>query len=103
MPEPTGRTAEGRAGGPGRSITLGGTAGIPAANPRTGTVYVPVHSSHIVDVINAAKCNANVTSDCRVVARAKVGNGPLAVTVDEKTDTIYVANGTRSPPGLCRS
>jgi DNA-binding beta-propeller fold protein YncE len=60
---------------------------------------VPVHSSHIEDVNNAAKCNAKVASDCRVAARARVGHGPLAVAVDEKTDTIYVANGTPKSAG----
>jgi YVTN family beta-propeller protein len=68
---------------------------VPVANPRTGTVYVPVLSGHVVDVINAAKCNARVGSDCRVVARARVGTSPLAAAVDEKTDTIYVVN---NPP-----
>jgi len=59
-------------------------------------VYVPVQSGHVVDVINAARCNARVATDCRVVARARVGTSPLAGAVDEKTDTVYVVN---NPPG----
>ena len=47
------------------SVVLGGSPGTPAANPRTGTVYVPIQCAtsfcspnapgHVVDVINAAK------------------------------------------------
>ena len=69
----------------------------------TGTVYVPVQCTtsfcspntpgHVVDVINAARCNTKVRSGCRVVAQARVGSGPLAAAVDERTDTIYVTNG----------
>jgi DNA-binding beta-propeller fold protein YncE len=73
------------------------------ANPRTDTVYVPVQCradfcasgspGHVVDVINTAKCSAQVRAACRVVARARVGSGPLAAAVDTRTDTVYVANG----------
>jgi DNA-binding beta-propeller fold protein YncE len=79
----------------GRSVPLSGIAAVPAANPRTGTLYVPVQSGHVVDVINAARCNARVGADCRVVARARVGTSPLAVTIDEQTNTIYAVN---NPP-----
>ena len=92
------------ASGPSRtrgSVVLSGSPGVPAANPKTNTVYVPIQctngscqqAGHVVEVINAAKCNARTRSDCRVVARARVGSNPLAAVVDEQTDTIYVANG----------
>src|SRR5579863_6691798 len=56
--------------GPGRrggSVVLGGSPGNPVANPKTGTVYVPIQCAtsfcpaagkpgHLVDVINAARC-----------------------------------------------
>jgi DNA-binding beta-propeller fold protein YncE len=94
---PDGQTA---AGG---SVVLGGSPGTPAANPLTGTVYVPIQCTtsfcspntpgHVVDVINAASCNAETGSGCRVVATAGVGSSPLAAAVDEQTDTIYVTNG----------
>ncbi len=91
-------------GGPtafGGSVVLGGSPGTPVANPLTGTVYVPIQCTtsscntpgHVVDVINAARCNANTRSGCRVVATARVGSGPLAAAVDERTDTVYVTNG----------
>ena len=42
--------------------------GIPAASPKTDTVYVPIqcttsscqHAEHVVDVINTAKCNTKI-------------------------------------------
>jgi DNA-binding beta-propeller fold protein YncE len=87
----------------GGSVVLGGSPGTPAANPLTGTVYVPIQCTtnfcspntpgHVVDVINAAGCNANTGSGCRVVATARVGSAPLAAAVDERTDTVYVTNG----------
>jgi DNA-binding beta-propeller fold protein YncE len=88
------------------SIELGGSPGVPAVSSRTGTLYVPIQCTttypscssltltHEVDVISTAGCNAQVRTDCRVVARARVGATPLAATVDEKTDTVYVANAT---------
>jgi DNA-binding beta-propeller fold protein YncE len=109
-----GRAAPGRMGnvaqaGPGRRggfVVLGGSPGAPAANPKTGTVYVPIQCrtsfcasgplGHVVDVINAAKCNTKAISGCRVVARARVGSSPLAAAIDSRTDTIYVVNGTSS-------
>jgi DNA-binding beta-propeller fold protein YncE len=84
-------------------ITLSGSPGGPAANPATGTIYVPiqcVHTDcvpgapeHVVDVLNAAKCNATTRSGCRVAATIRVGTGPLGAVVDERTDTVYVTNG----------
>ncbi len=85
------------------SVVLRGSPGTPAANPRTRTVYVPIQCTtsfcspntpgHVLDVINAATCNSQLRSGCQVVAQARVGSGPLAAAVDEKTDTVYVANG----------
>jgi DNA-binding beta-propeller fold protein YncE len=85
----------------GRSVVLGGSPGTPAANPLTGTVYVPIQCTtsscntpgHVVDVIDAVTCNANTGYGCRVMATAGVGSGPLAAAVDEQTDTVYVTNG----------
>ena len=108
-PDRAGHPVAGRLGnvaqaGPGHRgfVVLDGSPGAPAANPATDTVYVPIQcatsfcssqNGHTVDVINAAKCNAKIRSDCRVVARAPVGSSPLAAVVDEKTDTVYVMNG----------
>jgi hypothetical protein len=85
------------------SVLLGGSPGTPAANPGTGTLYVPIQctnsfcsrnaSAHVVDVINTVTCNARVRWGCQVVAQATVGGSPLAAAVDERTDTVYVTNG----------
>jgi DNA-binding beta-propeller fold protein YncE len=85
-------------------VVLGGSPGVPVANPQTSTVYVPVQCTadfcqpntpgHVLDVINAATCNAKVTAGCRVIARAAAGAFPLAAALDQRTDTIYVADGT---------
>ncbi len=108
----TGQPAPGRPGNPaqarpgrrGRFVVLSGYPGdgIPAASPKTDTVYVPIQCttsscqtpSHVVDVINTAKCNTKIISGCRVVARARVGSGPTAAAIDSRTDTIYVTNFT---------
>ena len=85
-----------------RSVELDGAPGTSAADTRTGTLYVPIQCAtgfcssgqpaHVLDVINAAACNVNARSGCRVVARAEVGGSPTAAVVDERTDTVYVTN-----------
>jgi DNA-binding beta-propeller fold protein YncE len=111
-PAGTGRSALDRLAaaaqaGPGRRggfVVLGGSPGAPAANPKTDTVYMPIQCrtsfcpssgkpGHVVDIINASKCNATIRSGCRVVATIRVGSAPLAAAVDERTDTVYVTNG----------
>ena len=99
-----GNAAQARPVRRGASVVLGGSPGAPVADPETDTVYVPIQCTesacnlntpgHFVDVINAAKCNTKVVSDCQVVARARVGSSPLAAAIDKRTDTIYVVNGT---------
>ncbi len=84
------------------AVQLGGSPGVPAVNPRTDTVYVPIQCTtsacstpgHVVDVVNAARCSAANSSDCRVVATARTGSGPLAAVVDTASDTVYVVNGS---------
>jgi DNA-binding beta-propeller fold protein YncE len=83
-------------------VVLGGSPGVPVANPGTHTVYVPIQCTNsscatperVVDVISTARCNVKVLSGCRVVARAKAGISPLAAAIDFRTDTVYVVNGT---------
>jgi DNA-binding beta-propeller fold protein YncE len=83
------------------TVQLGGSPAVPAVNPRTDTVYVPIQCTngtcstpeHVVDIIDAATCNTRTASDCRVLAKARVGSSPLAALVDEQTDTVYVVNG----------
>ena len=96
-----GRLAQRSAARPGGSVVLDGSPGVPLANPKTATVYVPVQCTtsscttpeHVMDIINAATCNVKVTSGCRVIARAAAGKLPTAAALDERTDTVYVADG----------
>jgi DNA-binding beta-propeller fold protein YncE len=85
-------------------IDIGGSPGVPAVNPKTHTLYVPLQCptaycttnnlSHEMDLADTATCTAVSSSGCAVVARARVGGDPLAAAVDETTDTIYTANAT---------
>ena len=96
-----GRVAQGGAARPGGSVVLDGSPGVPLANPKTNTIYVPIQCTtsscttpeHVMDIINAATCNVQVVSGCRVIARAAAGKFPLAAALDERTDTVYVADG----------
>ena len=89
------------------SVTLDGSPGVPIANPKTRTLYVPIQcgdpssndscdatADDVIDVINAGKCRPGSDTGCSVVARATVGSEPIAATVDPSTDTIYTANAT---------
>ena len=81
------------------SVQLSGSPGVPAVNPSTDTLYVPIQcptsacntTDDVVDLINTATCKAANGSGCRVVAQAAVGMSPQAVAIDQTTDTIYVA------------
>ncbi len=65
-----------------------------AVDEKTDTVYVPNIANNTVSVINGAICNAEVTSGCgQTPTIVKVGSGPNVDTVDQATDTVYVANG----------
>lgn len=98
--------AAGAAGAQRGSVLLSGSPGVPVANPRTDTVYVPIQcatsfcstpaAGHAMDVISAARCDVNVVSGCRVLATVRVGKNPLAAVLDPPTDTIYVVNGAGS-------
>jgi DNA-binding beta-propeller fold protein YncE len=64
----------------------------------TDTVYAAVLGSNFLNdtvwVINGAICNASTFSGCgsAVVAKANVGRGPSAVTVDDSRHTVYIDN-----------
>jgi DNA-binding beta-propeller fold protein YncE len=94
-------TDRGQLGPPGGAVVLDGSPGVPLASPKTNTVYVPVQCTtssctrpgHVMDIISAATCNTKVMSGCQVVARATAGTAPLAAALDQRTGTIYVADG----------
>ena len=85
-------------------VTLSGSPGMPELDPANGTIYVPSPVPpgllpaqcvrKVVDIVNAATCNATDGSGCRVVATAPA-DGPLGAAVDPTTGTVYVIN---NPP-----
>jgi YVTN family beta-propeller protein len=64
-----------------------------AVNQITDTIYVVNSDSNTVSVIDGATCNARHTSGCgRPSPAVIVGSNPVDVAVNQKTDTVYVAN-----------
>ena len=62
-------------------------------NQETNTLYVTNQEDGTVSVINDATCNAVVRTGCGArVAHIVVGDFPNGIAVDERTDTVYVAN-----------
>jgi YVTN family beta-propeller protein len=77
-----------------------------AVDQRTDTLYVAnagfqFGASDTISVINGSSCNATVTWGCnQTPVTVTVGVDRDALAVDQRTDTIYVANnGTGSAPG----
>jgi YVTN family beta-propeller protein len=64
-----------------------------ALDVATGTIYVANIGGNSISVINARTCNAANFSGCRrAPASIKDPGGPIALAVDQATDTVYVAN-----------
>ena len=64
---------------------------------QTDTIYVVngTPKSGSVSVVNGARCNATVTSDCkRAVATIKTGTSTVAGALDPRTHTLYVVGLT---------
>jgi len=80
------------------TVTVGRAPAGVAVNQATDTIYVANSGGTTVSVINGATCNATVTTGCgRTAPRVHLGTSPLAVAVDQATDTIYTLNpGTPS-------
>ena len=98
------------------SVTLDGSPGVPIANPKTRTLYVPIQcgdpssndscnatADNFVDVINAAKCRPGSGAGC---TRGRQGHGRLRSRSRPRsttsTDTIYTANALRHRLGRRR-
>jgi DNA-binding beta-propeller fold protein YncE len=76
---------------PVRSVAAGDGPTAVAVDQATHTVYVGNGNDNTVSVINAATCNAHVSSGCdQVPASVAVGEGPVFDAVNQVTDTIYV-------------
>jgi DNA-binding beta-propeller fold protein YncE len=77
----------------GRRIPVGASPQLVALNRTTRTLYVTNSNAANVSVVNAAACNARRHSGCdAAAATVAVGTGPLGVAVNERTNTVYVAN-----------
>ena len=72
-------------------------AGFPtglAVDSQTQTIYVSSGSGNVLTMIDARTCNVSVRSGCAATSRvATHGQDPIGVAVDERTHTVYVANG----------
>jgi YVTN family beta-propeller protein len=65
-----------------------------AFNPANRTVAVANIEDTSISVINAATCNATVTTSCKhAQPKFPAGRAPSAVTIDPAVGTIYVSNG----------
>jgi YVTN family beta-propeller protein len=66
-----------------------------AMDGANGTLYVANWGSNTLSMIDAATCNAKVTSGCATAPPVvRVGRGPDGVAVNLATHTVYVANVT---------
>jgi YVTN family beta-propeller protein len=75
------------------AVNLGEVPGGIAINTRTDTVYVTGQRTTDVSVIDGRTCNARTTSGCRrKPVRVIAGAGARGIAVNEKTNTVYVAN-----------
>jgi DNA-binding beta-propeller fold protein YncE len=65
-----------------------------AVNAATHTVYAANSDDDTVSVLNAASCNAAVTSGCGALPSRllRTGRSPQWVTVDQATGTLYGPN-----------
>jgi YVTN family beta-propeller protein len=77
-----------------------------AIDSATNTIYVANQDDNSLSVINGATCNARVSSGCATRwTTATTGDNPLAVAVNQTTDTVYVANASpeNNPDGSAQS
>jgi DNA-binding beta-propeller fold protein YncE len=75
------------------AVTIGFGPTAVAFDPSNRTVAVTNIEDTSVSVINAATCNATVTTSChRTQPRFPVGRAPNVVAIDPAVQTIYTAN-----------
>jgi DNA-binding beta-propeller fold protein YncE len=84
-----------------RTVTVGVNPQNSVLDQATQTLYVvsdPEDSTHgMVTVLSASTCNRLRASGCvSTTPSVPVGDGPVAIAVDQVTDTIYVVNSGSS-------
>jgi YVTN family beta-propeller protein len=76
------------------TVTVGFGPNDIAFDPANRTVVVANIEDTSISVINAATCNAIITTSCnRTQPKFPAGRAPTAVTIDPAVGTIYVSNG----------
>ena len=73
------------------TLDLSATAGL-AVEQRLHTLYVTPAAGSTILVFDTRRCGV-AASTCDVVTRARVGDGPNSIAVDDTTQTVYVLNG----------
>ncbi len=64
-----------------------------AIDSRKHIIYIPNYGDSDVATLDANTCRAGHVNDCHVkIVQKRMGGLPLAATVDEATETVYVAN-----------
>jgi YVTN family beta-propeller protein len=82
------------------TVRVGNYAQDIRVDERTDTIYVVNANDNTVSVINGATCNATISRGCtQTPPTIGVGPGPSALAIDQRTDTIYVANSGSTSPG----
>jgi YVTN family beta-propeller protein len=77
----------------GPSVRVGRTPSDVVFDERTNTLYTVNSDSDDVSVVNAATCNAKLTNGCtRFSPTVATGGAPFGVAVNNKTNTVYIAN-----------
>lgn len=75
------------------TVRVGDFPGGIALDAKTNTVYVTGQVGEDVWVIDGSSCNARVRSGCgNTPIRVSAGPGARGIALNEKTDTVYVAN-----------
>src|SRR5262249_56212336 len=75
------------------TVHVGDFPGGIAVDARTNTVYVTGQVTNDVSVIDGRRCNADVTSGCgRKPVWVAAGPGARGIALNQRTDTVYVAN-----------
>ena len=65
-----------------------------AIDEATDTIYVANGNDNTVSIINGTTCNGTHPAGCNQTPPAiPVGDGPYPIAVDQRTNTVYVANG----------
>jgi DNA-binding beta-propeller fold protein YncE len=87
-----------------RTVKLRETGRAIAIDAPTHTAYLTGHFLGGVSLLDTATCNATVATGCAPTQpAAHAGREPNAIAIDERTRTVYVANGEERSISLLRA